>query len=126
MNAPVESIAVPAIGAEWEGGIYAGLTLHDNTPMHLILLPGDEGGLTWKKAMAWAEKKGGVLPSRIDQLVLWQNQRDQFKDSWYWSGEHRSGGSACAWFQDFSYGYQTWLRKLSSYRARAVRRLPIQ
>src|ERR1700690_2810987 len=81
-DAPASSLVMaanlPIIGQHWEGGIYAGLTIHDNQPMALVLLPGDEQ-LTWKDAWVWAEKQGGTLPSRIDQLVLWKNAKDQFK-----------------------------------------------
>lgn len=118
-------IRLPDIGAQWEGGIYAGLTIHDNQPMALVLLPGDES-LNWKDAQAWAEKQGGVLPSRIDQIVLWKNVKDQFKGEWYWSGEQYAPDGVCAWYQYFYYGYQHCTHKSGNCRARAVRRLTIQ
>ena len=93
--------------------------------MALVLLLGDES-LNWKDAVAWAEKQGGVLPSRIDQLVLWKNVKDQFKGEWYWSGEQYAPSYVSAWCQLFNYRTQTNYRKNDFYRARAVRRLTIQ
>ena len=124
--APVRATAssLPKIGDQWEGGIYAGLTIYDNQPMALVLLPGDES-LNWKDAVTWAEKQGGTLPSRIDQLVLWKNVKDQFKGEGYWSGEQCAPNDASAWCQNFGYGYQDGCRKDHDFRARAVRRLPI-
>lgn len=122
---PLPVSCLPKIGAQWEGGIYAGLTIHDNQPMALVLLPGDES-LNWKDAQAWAEKQGGTLPSRIDQLVLWKNVKDQFKGDWYWSGEQYAPYGGYAWYQIFYNGYQHGGHKGIGYRARAVRRLTIQ
>lgn len=123
--ASTHGIALPAIGAAWKGGIYAGLTVHDNDPAELILLPGDEE-LNWKDAGAWAEKQGGVLPSRIDQLVLFKNLKAEFQEAWYWSGEQYAHDDAYAWCQSFSYGGQFSTHKSSHGRARAVRRLPLE
>jgi hypothetical protein len=117
--------SLPNIGEQWEGGIYAGLTIHDNQPMALVLLPGDES-LNWKDAIAWAEKQDGSLPSRIDQLVLWKNVKDQFKGDWYWSSEQFAPDSVYAWAQVFSDGGQNDCREGGIFRARAVRRLTIQ
>jgi len=118
-------LRLPDIGEQWEGGIYAGLTIHDNQPMALVLLPGDES-LKWQDAQAWAEKQGGVLPSRIDQLVLWKNVKDQFKGEWYWSGEQYAPDDDSAWCQGFDDGDQDGYRKGGTFRARSVRRLTIQ
>lgn len=114
-----------AIGAPLKGGIYAGLTIHDNKPHALVLLPGDASNVKWDEAGKWAAKQGGELPSRIDCLVLLKNVKKEFKESWYWSGEQFESDSGYAWFQSFGYGVQSGNRKGSGYRARAVRRLPI-
>ena len=113
-----------SIGEAYQGGIYAGMSLHEGLPVELVLLPGDEE-LKWEDAKAWAEKQGGSLPSRIDQLVLLQNLKSEFKERAYWSSEHYAGDSAYAWYQTFSYGYQDDTHKGGRLRARAVRRLPI-
>lgn len=117
-----QSIALPVLDA---GETYAGLTIHNNTPMHLVLLPGDHDDATWKKAKAWAEELGGELPSRIDLLVLWQNLPGAFRKEWYWSGETRASDESDAWYQGFYGGSQLWGNELTKLRARAVRRLPI-
>lgn len=124
-TAPATTAALPPIGTERDGEIYAGLTIADNVPVALWLLPGEER-LTWAEAVAWAEKQGGVLPSRIDQLVLIQNLREQFKPEWYWSGEQCAPYSGYAWSQIFYGGYQDSYHKYSIGRARAVRRSVIQ
>jgi hypothetical protein len=73
---------------------------------------------------AWAEKQGGVLPSRVDQLVLWQNLKGEFKKEAYWSSEQNADDAAYAWYQYFSYGGQDYSGKGGEFRARAVRRVP--
>lgn len=123
--APAGFANLPAIGTEYHGGVYAGLSLENEHPVALVLLPGDES-LTWSDALAWAEKQGGALPSRIDQLVLFKNLKSEFQEAWYWSGEQSAGSSDYAWCQDFYDGDQGYDRKVTHCRARAVRRLPIQ
>lgn len=115
---------LPAIGAEYEGGIFAGVTLDGDQLAALVLLPGDFNG-TWAEAKDWADKEDGVLPSRIDQLVLFKNMKAGFKDAYYWSSEQHAG-AAFAWYQTFSDGHQGWGYVSSRYRARAVRRIPIR
>ena len=126
MSAPTEKpAAIPTqFGAPFAGGLYAGISIHDNQPVALILLPGDES-LTWPDAMAWAEKQGGVLPSRIDLLVMLKTVKSEFKPDWYWSGEQHADGSAYAWYQHFGTVYQHYWLKGDKTRARAVRRVPI-
>jgi hypothetical protein len=81
---------LPAIGSKLELGIFAGVTLHNDEALRLELLPGDFNG-TWAEAKDWADKEGGVLPSRHDQLVLFRNVKGEFKDAYYWSGEQHAG-----------------------------------
>lgn len=123
--APVRAGTLPAIGSTYGGGIYAGLSVDGEQPVALVLLP-DEESLPWNDAVAWAEKQGGALPSRIDQLVLFKNLKAEFKEAWYWSGEQYAGCSVYAWYQYFGDGYQNNGLKDDECRARAVRRLPIQ
>lgn len=115
----------PRIGGALGGGIYAGLSIEDERQVLLVLLPGDEE-LNWKDAGAWAEKQGGVLPSRIDQLVLFKNLKGEFQGRAYWSSEQCAGDGACAWCQGFTYGGQGDYLKSTGLRARAVRRSTIQ
>jgi hypothetical protein len=122
-NLHAKATSLPQIGEPWGGGIYAGLTIHDNQLMALVLLPYEEK-LNWKDALAWAEKQGGVLPSRIDQLVLLQNLKGEFQDAYYWSCEQYRADSDYAWVQHFGYGSQSCNRiKSSAFPVRVVRRL---
>jgi len=115
------------IGESWGGGVYAGLTLHDNTPMHLVLLDGEAESLTWAKAKDWANglEDNAELPSRHDALVLWQNLRDKFQKSYYWTAAPVESAADYAWYQLFSSGFQFWVTVNGKCRARAVRRLPL-
>lgn len=110
-----------------KGERYAGFLLdeHGAPTHHVILLAGDTS-LTWKKAIAWAKKQGGELPTRREQSLLFANCKAEFKEDWYWSGEQHAGDAGCAWFQYFSDGYQDWDLVSGRDRARAVRRVPIQ
>lgn len=92
---------------------------------HVILLPGDNDDATHESQLEWAKSIGGDLPSRIEQAMLLANHRDQFKKDWYWSNEIHHAESGWAWYQDFLYGSQSITRKSNEFRARAVRRVPI-
>lgn len=118
--------ALPAIGEDWKGGTYAGITVHDNQPMLLICLPGEIEKSNWKDACAQAAAQDGELPSRIDALVVFKNLRDHFKKEWYWTGEQDEFLVAYAWLQDFDGGNQNFVRKSVEYRAFVVRRFPIR
>jgi len=107
-----------------KGETYVGITLHDDKPHHLILLPGTERKV-WKDAVAWAKKQGGVLPSRIDMIVLFEKAKDKFEGYWYWTGQEVAGNADCAWVAFFDDGFQSWYHKSSVYRCRAVRRVAI-
>jgi hypothetical protein len=120
-----EAVETPAIGAEFNGGVYAGVTVHDNRPHHLVLLPGEAQDLNWSDAVRWAESQGGYLPSRFDQLVLFRNLKSEFAEEIYWSGEEYAGLAEFAWGQGFGGGDQDYWHKGSKYRARAVRRVAI-
>jgi hypothetical protein len=119
---------LPAIGEPFSNEkleeIYAGITLHGNEAFALVLLPGDYEG-NWQGALAWAEKQGGMLPSRFDALVLWQNLKGHFKKEAYWTSEQLAVDADWAWCQDFYDGYQYCYGKSGELRARAVRRVPL-
>lgn len=123
-DGPVNRI-VPRLGAEFHGGLYAGLTVHENDPAELILLPGEFEG-PWEKAKAWAAEQGGELPTRIDQNVLFKNLKGEFKSEYYWSSEPLAGNAAYAWCQYFGYGGQSYGHKGYGCRCRAVRRISIR
>ena len=111
------------------GEVYAGILLGDDgkPSHHLIMLPGDSEGCTWAAAKAWAAERGGELPTRREQSLLFANSKQHFEKTWYWSAEEHESNDAYAWYQNFGSGYQGSTRKASSdCRARAVRRLEIQ
>lgn len=115
-------IFIPPLNAGelWVGVVSVSAKLH-----HVILLPGEFEG-DWNASMAWAKERGCDLPSRLEQSLLWASLKDQLKDKWYWSREQHASYPACAGFQSFYGGGQGDGPKGNDYRARAVRRLPIQ
>jgi hypothetical protein len=116
---------LPSLGATFKDGIYAGLTIYAGQPEALVLLPGDEKW-NWKDGTEWAKQRGGVLPSRLDAMILYQNLKGEFdKDSYYWTSEEYAGYADFAWFAGFSYGSQFYGHKGDDYRCRAVRRVAI-
>lgn len=117
---------LPAIGADYEGGKFAGISLEGGKPVALVLLPGKAESINWKEAGEWAAKQGGVLPSRHDGIVLFNNLKSEFKDAWYWLDSQHAGEPDCAWGQYFGSGTQNWLHVNYTDRARAVRRVPVQ
>lgn len=123
-------IAVPRptrpICSSGDGGKISGVTLFNGQLMELVLLPGELESGSHEDALAWAKEQGGVLPSRHDGIVLFENMKGEFKDAWYWLEPQRAGPSGYAWCQSFDDGDQYWDPRSSTYRARAVRRLPLQ
>jgi len=109
------------------GEHYAGEILgEDGRPTYrLVLIGGDTEDATFEEAGAWAKEKGGELPDRREQSLLYANLKHLFKEAWYWSSEQHAGNPDSAWMQTFSDGYQYYDHKSVQYRAVAVRRLPI-
>ena len=72
---------LPAIGQPLEAGIFAGLTTLPTGTHHAVILLADKPatGLTWKKAMNWAEKLDAQLPSRPISAMLFANLKAQFE-----------------------------------------------
>jgi hypothetical protein len=105
------------------GEAYAGLILNAGTPLyHLVLLPGDEKGLTFSQAKKWADRLGGRLPSPQEQSLLFANLKSHFQGALYWSGQVHASNSSSAGYQNFSHGYQSTGHETTELRARAVRR----
>ena len=48
------AVALPAIGAAFSGGIFAGITLHDDKLHALVLLPDDGDDMEWPDALEFA------------------------------------------------------------------------
>lgn len=127
---------VPRIGDYWDGqgGIYAGTVRGENgaPDHHLILHKDEKDSIQWQPALDWAKTlvseghNDFSLPTRREQAILYGNLKDQFKPEWHWSCEQHASDPSCAWGTYFGYGYQGYVRKDDSYRARAVRRIVIQ
>ena len=110
-----------------EGEIYVGAILKkDGTGHHIILLPGDKDDVNWQAAMDWAKEKGGDLPNRVEQSLLFADHKDEFKEDWYWSNTTHTKEAEWAWCQYVGGGSQGTNHKSDDVcRARAVRRLEI-
>ena len=85
------------------------ITLPDGKTIHTILLPGDEEVASWDAGMAWAKEKGGDLPDRAEQALLYKYMPEEFQEDWYWSNTQHAGDSGNAWCQSFDYGYQHYI-----------------
>ena len=122
MSTPTPSIAfasLPAIGAELEGGIFAGITTSKSGMHHAVVLLPDQGtDLTWKKAMNWTEKLNAELPSRPIAAMLFHNLKHKLQPHWHWTNETYEGEASYAWYCDFNNGYQGYYHK--SYEGSAV------
>ncbi len=122
-RALVSAILTPKLA---NGEHYAGIILKDGRPSHhLVLLPPVGKGLTWDKAVEFAKKQKGELPTRQEQSLLFANCKQHIEGGWYWSCEPSADGSAYAWHQSFRYGTQYDWHKDDKGRVRLVRRVPI-
>ena len=122
---PITAASLPAIGAAFSGGIFAGITLHEDKLYALVLLSEDGEPMEWPDALEFAAKRDGVLPSRIDMIVLYKNLPVQFKKAWYWTSEEHPANADFAFVQGFGNGSQSSGHKGNGYRARAVRRVAL-
>ena len=114
-SAPLASL--PPLGGPLDGGTFAGLTTKkDGTHCAVVLLPEQAEGLTWKKAMNWAVKQGGELPSRPVAALLFANAKSQLKPKWHWTSDEED--ASFAWLCQFSLGHQYDVHK--SYEGSAV------
>ena len=123
--APAGLSQLPALGAAFEGGTFAGITTKPDGTHCAVVLLADQADkrLTWKQAMAWAKKLKAELPARPVSALLFANVRSQFEPAWYWTCEELDG--SCAWHQGFGNGYQYYGPKSCEGRARAVRLIPL-
>ena len=115
---------LPALGAEFEGGKFAGITTQKNgTLVAVILLPNKAQELTWKKAMNWAEKLNAELPSRPVAALLFANVKSELNPKWHWTNEAYDASYAwlCTFYngdQDYS---QAWKKRCRQYDRKQVK-----
>ena len=115
---------LPALGADFEGGKFAGLTTRkDGTHAAVILLPHVATELTWKKAIAWAKKLKAELPSRPVASLLSANLKSDLRPQWHWTSEELDASYAWGCYFDTGGTYDD----LKSYggSAVAVRLIPV-
>jgi hypothetical protein len=133
----LRSLSLPPIGTLWPevGGIFVGIARGQNGAVDhvLILSEVDPGKLKWKAALEWAKSlkvnalEDFDLPTRSEQALLFANVPELFeRDWWYWSNTPHASDSSYAWCQSFDDGYQVFNHEPNAFRARAVRRLPLQ
>ena len=116
--------ALPAVGTDLDGGIFAGLTTkNDGAHCAVVLLPEQGEKLTWKKAMNWAKKLGAELPSRPVATLLFANVKTQLRPAWHWTSEEYD--ASYAWSCSFNFGSQINFLKSFEGCAVAVRLIPI-
>lgn len=116
--------SLPAIGADLDGGTFAGLTTKpDGTHCAVVLLPDNGTDLTWAKAKAWAKKQGGELPSRPVAALLFANVKASLKPKWHWTSDEYD--ASYAWGCLFYCGVQLNVPKSFECSAVAVRQIPL-
>ncbi|MGG2044071.1 DUF1566 domain-containing protein [Burkholderia gladioli] len=116
----IPTVTIPlAAGERLAGAIHN----DDGSVAHyVILLPGEAEEVDWAAAQRWAEERGGELPTRREQSLLFTNLRSEFESAWYWSSQVHESNSGWAWSQRFSLGDQGSSPQSVELRARAVRR----
>jgi len=121
---PISLATLPTLGAELEGGIFAGvITRPDGMHCAVIRLPENGIALTWEKAGTWAKKQCGELPTRPVAAMLFANVKATLPDFWHWTSEEYD--ASYAWLCTFGYGYQSGNRKSYEGSAVAVRLIPL-
>ena len=109
--------ALPALGAPLENGTFAGVITQSNGAHFAVVLLPDRGSkLTWKKAMNWAKKLGGELPTRPAAAMLFANAKASLPRGWYWTNE--AADASYAWSCYFGTGHH--YGHLKSYEGSAV------
>jgi hypothetical protein len=115
---------LPALGAPLENGVFAGvITSKDGIHDAVILLPENGINLTWKKAITWAKKQGGELPTRPIAALLFSNVKASLPSGWHWTSEEED--ASYAWVCYFDYGDQYGYHESYEGGAVAVRMIPI-
>ena len=134
MNAPqsipslIATVVALSIGAEFEGGKFAGITtLPDGKHVAVVLLPDKPAKhLPWADAMAWATEAGGQLPARPVAALLFANLKAEFEEEWHWTNEPCSWAESYACICHFDYGTQSHDHKGYYHAARAVRLIHLE
>ena len=122
--ASISLAALPALGTDFEGGTFAGITTRaDGTHCAVVLLPGTAEDLTWEAAKAWAAEQGGELPTRPVAALLFANVQPALSPEWHWTADEYN--ASYAWICYFGYGSIDTSHKRSEGTVVAVRLIPI-
>ena len=115
---------LPALGADLQGGTFAGITTRqDGTHCAVVLLPDLGTKLTWDKAMDWAKALDAELPTRPIAALLFANAKDKLRPLWHWTSDEDD--ASCAWSCLFHDGLQGYIHKSYEGSAVAVRLIPL-
>lgn len=116
---------LPHLGADLEGGTFAGITTKPDGTHHAVVLLPDQGTFpTWNKAMDWAKKLNAELPTRPVAALLFANVKAQLLPCWHWTSEEDD--AAYAWLCGFNHGRQYYDHKSFEGSAVAVRCIPLE
>jgi hypothetical protein len=116
--------SLPPLGSVIEGGTFAGLTTNkDGIHCAAVLLPGTATEMTWKKAMNWAKKQDGELPTRPVASLLFANAKASLPSGWHWTSEEYD--ASFAWSCYFDDGLVGYFHKSFEGSAVAVRLIPV-
>ena len=116
--------ALPALGTDFEGGTFAGITTRpDGTHCAVVLLPAKGEDLAWEAAKAWALEQGGELPTRPIAALLFANVRPALSHEWHWTSDEYD--ASYAWKCSFDNGFQNASHKTNELAAVAVRLIPL-
>ena len=122
--ASISLAALPALGTDFEGGTFAGITTRaDGTHCAVVLLPGAAEDMTWEAAKAWAAEQGGELPTRPVASLLFANVQPALSPEWHWTADEYD--ASFAWGCYFSGGNQYDDLKSVEGSVVAVRLIPI-
>lgn len=115
---------LPALGEPLEGGAFAGIvTMPDGKHVAVVLLPERGEDLDHPAAVAWAQERGGQLPTRPIAALLFANVQTLLQPRWHWCLETES--ASCAWGCNFNLGIQGYDLKRFDGSAVAVRLIPL-
>ncbi|MBI3103215.1 MAG: DUF1566 domain-containing protein [Burkholderiales bacterium] len=115
---------LPALAEPIEGGAFAGIvTMPDGKHIAVVLLPDRGEDLDHPAAAAWAQERGGQLPTRPIAALLFANVKPLLPPRWHWCLE--TEGASYAWGCDFDDGLQYGYHKSFEGSAVAVRLIPL-
>lgn len=106
--------ALPAIGADLDGGEFAGITTKPDGKHYAVTkLPGYGSEVNHGSALAYAEEQGGELPTKAVAALLVANLKAE--RGWYWMQDEYDASYAWIFYAN---GYT--LDGLKSYQGGAL------